>query len=238
MFINKPEFIILCLGILAALSGFQSFNEVRAKARFFQILFALGLLTQIATQFIQYSNAVSNRKREERISAFSLFAYNRKDIALLKRISKNNPYLIGYRLWQDSKFSDAATYFREAINKDLFVAPSHYMLAQIKRRSTDWTEARDHLDEAIKYDNEYAAAYYARAMIAMKSNEHARALKDLENAVKYDAGQCYDITNEQEVSRLWKAISKDSMFKQLQADCSAKYDIRQNQASKIKLNRR
>ncbi len=235
---SHSETIIFLFGLLAALSTLQNLNEVKGKAWFLQVLFVLGIGTQIATQFIQYSNAIGNRKREERLFAFSLWAYTQKDMEYLKRlVAKDNPYMIGHRYIRDYNINklnsdtqiylnQAKVYLQDALDRGSFVAPSYYLLAYIEKISSkDWTEARNHIDIAIEYDEEYAAAYYFRALLEMKANSLTLALNDLKQAVKYDSGQCGDLLNAEEILTVWLPIPDDSKFRELQNTCRVKYGL-------------
>jgi hypothetical protein len=220
------ELLIFLAGLVAVLAGLQNLGEVMRKSRWAIALFALGLLAQAGTQYGQFRNAVGNKLEAERKSAFALYAYTEQDLALLKRIAVDNPYLIGYRLFRDGRYEAAAGYFNEAISNNMYVAPSHYLLATIARKtSKDWTLARKHLEEALTYDNRYSAAYYGRAIMKVKANEISSAIEDLQRAAAYGVAECYDLANENEAKEVWSAIAELQDFKDLQNQCRTKYDI-------------
>ena len=179
----------------------------------FQLIFYAGILTQIATQGLQYFNAVGRHKVLDREFAYALFAYTRDDPKLLREFAKETPYVTGYRLFKDvpPRLEEAKVYFNKSITKRQFVASSHYMLGTIERMQhpNDFKRARKEFDEAIKADEEYAASYYGRAiteLMGTERDERDAALKDLSMALIYEEGDliCLTINSETELKMYWE----------------------------------
>ncbi len=222
----SPEFVVFLLGLGAALAGVQSLGDVAKKAWWAILLFILGIAAQIGTQFVQYRNAITNKAQHERTIAFSLYAYTEKDMGMLKLIAIDNPYLIGYRYFKDGKPDAARAFFEQSLEKNSFVAPSHYMLAHISRTtSKDWGVARKHIEEAIAYDEKYAAAYYQRAIMKSKTHEPLAALEDLQRAARFGVTECFDLVNSKEVKEVWQELANNDQFKDIQLLCRERFNI-------------
>ncbi len=87
----QPELLVLVLGLLGVIAMLQSLPDVRKKHLVLQVLFAVGILTQVLTQLFQYGNATWNRVAFERNTAFALHAFSEGDVDLLKRLAPDNP---------------------------------------------------------------------------------------------------------------------------------------------------
>ncbi len=232
-FMSTTDYLpVMILGIVAALASLQSFPDVRQKKLLFQLIFYAGILTQIATQGLQYFNAVGRHKVLDREFAYALFAYTRDDPKLLREFAKETPYVTGYRLFKDvpPRLEEAKVYFNKSITKRQFVASSHYMLGTIERMQhpNDFKRARKEFDEAIKADEEYAASYYGRAiteLMGTERDERDAALKDLSMALIYEEGDliCLTINSETELKMYWERVTSDvelnKKLKELQAGC-------------------
>src|SRR5260370_35770696 len=92
--------IVMILGIAAALASLQSLPVINQKKIPFQIIFYVGIFTQIATQVWQYSNAAGRHVDQDRKFPYALFAYTRNDPELLRVFSSDTPYVCGYRLFK------------------------------------------------------------------------------------------------------------------------------------------
>lgn len=221
---RNHELLTLLVGVFAASSTLQALTDIARKRWFFQILFFLGMGTQISTQGIQFSNALISRKELDRKAGFVLYAYTEKDMVLLNTIASDDPYLIGYRYFRDHRYPEAREKFEEAIKQGKFVAQSQYLIAHmIRMQSSDWTEAEDHLTKAIEYDDKYSPAYYARAIIKENGNEISGAIDDLTTSTSYGVIECFDINNPQEVKTVWPKIASNPRFTALQADCKRRH---------------
>ncbi len=233
MLAYTPEFLVLILGVTAAIAAaLQHVSEMLTKGRIFKTIFCAGLIIQLLTQYVQYWNASTNllkgRKEVERNAAISLYGYTENDVPLLKLLSVDD-YIIGYRLYRNQKYEEAKDYFKLAIDKKKYVAPSHYMLAHISRTQaptgSDITEAVNHLENAIAYDDKYGSPYYARAITKLAGNQKTAALNDLEIATGLGKVYCYDFTDPKEVRSVWATLETDSLlasrFKDLQSKCRA-----------------
>jgi hypothetical protein len=219
---------VMILGILAALASLQSLPDINQKKIPFRIIFYVGILTQIATQVWQYSNAAGRHVDQDRQFAYALFAYTLDNPKLLREFASDTPYVIGYRLFKDGDvyFDKAKPYFYKSIERGQFVASSYYILATIERMQNriDLTAAKKLYDKSINSDKVYAGAYYGRALTEVKPTPSA-ALEDLRMALRYEEGDliCLTINMPEEVTNYWGSLAVDDnlirQFKQLQASC-------------------
>jgi len=226
--VSSSYLIILVLGIVAALANLQSIPDIKQKKLLFQIIFYIGIFTQIATQGLQYLNASGRHKDLDRQFAYALFAYTRDDPKLLKDFASDTPYVIGYRLFKDNppNFDAARYYFDKSIDKGQFVASSYYMLATIERiqHPNDFTAAKRLFGKAIESDAKYAGAYYGRALTEVNM-EASAALDDLWMSLKYEEGDliCITINDPVELEKYWKTVTSNAglneRFKEFQAGC-------------------
>jgi tetratricopeptide (TPR) repeat protein len=205
------EMLVLCLGILAALAGLTQVPDARKKGKWAIALLAVGLGTQAATQIVQFHNATSVRVRAQREAerriAHSLFAYKNNNKDLLAMYADEFPYLIGYKALIDGEFERAKHFLTRSIEKDQYVAASHYLLADITRvTGGDLMDASDHLAQSIAADPEYSAAYYARGLVSAAGRQFKTALADLDKAVMGDPGPCIDLNTPAEFDKYWRDL--------------------------------
>jgi tetratricopeptide (TPR) repeat protein len=248
----EPQ-LILMLGVFAVLSTLPALADIARKKLVLQLLFFLGMGTQITTQGIQFKNATVTQKDLERAEAFAQYAYTERDMVLLNDIAKNRPYFVGYRHFRnglesqnlgnyvqaDKEFAEARSKFADALGKTQFVAQIHYLDAEIEWkkcsreaqiRKCDSTHAEESLKAAINEDKEYAPPYYLQAIIEVNSGRTEKALADLQIAAEKspEAGAeivCVDLNNPQEVRDVWSATADDAQFQTIQRKCRDKYPV-------------
>jgi hypothetical protein len=251
MYSTSNELILLLVGIAAALSSFHPYFAIDVDKRKrwpLLALLAVGVITNVTTQVLQYKNAVIAVQDLDRRTSEALYALNTGDEKLLlkvadPRIDERNPFLLGYWYFKRGyteymnrgptpsalkNLASARQYLAVSIRHGRFVPQSYYILGTIVHTiGSDWTEARKDFDLSIQQDERYAAPWYGRAILREQNKDLGGALDDLQRAATLSVITCWDVRDPEEQAEVWPQLKDTDRYREISAQCGAEFELQQ-----------
>jgi hypothetical protein len=176
------------------------------------------------------------RKEADAEIAVTLAAYTENDIAVLKGVLENSreeSYIVGYRLFRDHQHQKAIPYFRKSIDEGRFVASSYFLLGYIASHDTeghnDLSQAEDLLGKAIAANSDYSPAYLVRASLYSNSNRTTAALEDIRTAVlqptKFGRAACQYVNKPGIILKDWRPLAENATLRDILQECKRAHNI-------------
>ena len=201
----------LLLAIIASLSSAAAimkpiYDALRAPADERSMLYAFiatPFVISLLTVWLQFYNItqVAEREKIKRDGelAFALWAFRNNEVAHLRTLARAHQFLLGYWYFKQNSFDNAQVALRQSIRDRDFIAPSHYILAEIERRQIeasmtgDLTEVLRRIDLGLANNPGYSPLYLQRALVRARQREINGAIHDFKTAVYDEPAHCTEI---------------------------------------------